>query len=234
MADPSDGRRFNREETAFILRRATEGERRLETRIESGLTLDEIVLAARDAGIDIAAVRRAATITPAPSDPLQAWLVAAPVNPVVQGLFPGRLPPARMGAARTPIESSLGRKGELVAEPTGFVWREDHGFGRTWVRAHSDGLTVEVTGEAQRKGHLLALMLGLATLVALVLLPLGGFAGLAALVGPLLAVLAPVGAVLIGTRLVWPALQRPVIRRLEAAVLEVGALVEEQGPEGSS
>jgi len=44
---------------------------------------------------------------------------------------------------------------------------------------------------------------------------------LAALGGPLLAVVGPVAAVMAGTRLLWPALQRPTLRRLEAAALEV-------------
>ena len=229
--DPSAPRRFNSEETALILRRATEGERRLETRVEGGLTLDEIVLAAREAGIDVAAVHRAAAIMRTPADPLQTWLVAAPVNPVVRGVFAGSVSPERYAAARFAIESAMGRKGELEIDATGFVWSEEHGFGRTSVEAHGAGSSVEVIGEAERKGHLLALMLALATLVAMLLQPLGGFAGLAALFHPLVAVLGPVGVVLGATRLVWPSLQRPLIRRLESAVLDVGALAERGNPE---
>ena len=86
MDDPSAPRRFTREETALILRRATEGEQRLETLLEDGLTLDELARAAEAAGIDVAAVRRAAAITHDPPDPLQTWLVAAPVNPVTSRL----------------------------------------------------------------------------------------------------------------------------------------------------
>ena len=230
MDDPSAARRFTREETALILRRATEGEQRLETRLEDGLTLDEIALAAGDAGIDIAAVRRAAAIMHAPADPFQTWLVAAPVNPMVRGVFAGSVPPERYDAARLAVESAMGRKGELEVDATGFVWREEHGFGRTSVGAHGADSSVEVIAKAERKGHLLALMFALATLVAVLLQPLGGFAGLAALSHPLMAVLAPVGAILAGTRLAWPALQRPMIRRLELAVLDVGAVAEGSGP----
>ena len=235
MDDPSIARRFTREETALILHRATEGEQRLATRLEDGLTLDEIARAAGDAGIDIAAVRRAAAIMHAPADPFQTWLVAAPVNPTVQGVFAGSVPPDRHDAARLAVESAMGRKGELEVDATGFVWCEEHGFGRTSVGVHETDSSVEVIGKAERKGHLLALMFGFTTLVAVLLQPLGGFAGLAALSHPLMAVLAPVGAVLVGTRLVWPALQRPLIRRLESAVLDVGAVAEGSGPvEGSS
>ena len=230
MDDPSAARRFTREETALILHRATEGEQRLATRLEDGLTLDEIARAAEGAGIDIAAVRRAAAIMHAPADPFQTWLIAAPVNPVVQGVFTGSVPPDRHDAARLAVEGAMGRKGELEVDATGFVWREEHGFGRTSVGVHETASSVEVTGEAERKGHLLAVMFGFATLVAVLLQPLGGFAGLAALSHPLMAVLAPVGAVLAGTRLVWPALQRPLIRRLESAVIDVGAIAEGSGP----
>ena len=121
------------------------------------------------------------------------------------------------------------RTGELETEGCGLIWREEHGFGRTEVRAVPDGPVVEVSATAERGGHLLALVLVLATAVALALQPLGGFGGLAALGGPLLAVVGPVAAVMAGTRLLWPALQRPTLRRLEAAALEVGAMVEESG-----
>lgn len=230
MGDPSAARRFTREETALIIRRATDGEQRFETRIEDGLTLDEIAMAAGDAGIDIAAVRRAAAITHAPADPFQTWFVAAPVNPSVRGVFAGSVPPERYGAARLAVERAMGRSGELEVDTTGFVWREEHGFGRTSVEAHGTGSSVEVTGEAERKGHLFVLMFAFATLVAVLLRPLGGFAGLAALSHPLMAVLAPVVAILAGTRIAWPALQRPMIRRLESAVLDVGAVAEGSGP----
>ena len=230
MDDPSVPRRFTREETALILRRTTEGEQRLETLLEDGLTLDELARAAEAAGIDIAAVRRAAAITHDPPDPLQTWLVAGPVNPMVRGVFAGSVPPERHDAARLTIEKAMGRKGELEVDATGFVWREEHGFGRTSVRAKGTGSSVEVIGEAERKGHLLALMLAFATLVAVLLQPLGGFAGLAALSHPLMAVLAPVGAILAGTRFVWPALQRPMVQRLESAVLDIGAMAEGSGP----
>ena len=230
MDVPSATRRFTREETALILHRATEGEQRLETRLEDGLTLDEIARAAGDAGIDVAAVRRAAAITRTPADPFQTWLVVAPVNPMVRGVFAGSVPPERYDAARLAVESAMGRKGELEVNATGFVWREEHGFGRTSVGVHGAGSSVEVIGEAERKGHLLAVMFGFVTLVAVLLQPLGGFAGLAALSHPLMAVLAPVGVVLAGTRLVWPALQQPMIRRLESAVLDVGAVAGGSGP----
>ena len=231
--DSSSARRFSREEAALILRRATEGEQRGQNLIEGGLTLAEIVAAARDAGIDPGAVRRAAALAPAPPDPLQRLFLGAPSNATVTAHFPGHLPPGRFDAARAAIEAALARRGVTGGEdPTGFEWREEHGLGRTSVRARANGPTVEVTAEAERKGHLLALMLALATVVALLLQPLGGFAGLATVIGALPAVLAPVAAVAVGVRLIWSALQRPVQQRLEAAVLEVGAIVEEDRKAG--
>ena len=192
--------------------------------------LDEITMTAGDAGTDIAAVRRPAVIMHAPADPFQTWIVAAPVNPSVRGIFAGSAPPERYDAAQLAVERAMGRTGELEVDATGFVWREEHGFGRTSVEAHITGSSVEVTGKAERKGHLLALMFTFATLVAVLLQPLGGFAGLAVLSHPLTAVLAPVVAILTSTRLAWPALQQPMIRRLESAVLDVGAVAEGSDP----
>ncbi len=231
MAAPPD-HRFSRDETALILRRATEGERRPRSEVEGGLTLDEIVAAAQDAGIDAAAVRRAAALIDVAPDRIRSLFVGAPVAPVIRARFRGRLP-ATIDAIRACIEDAVGRRGEIKAEAGGFVWSEDHGLGRTYVRARADSDVVEVSAEAERKGHLLALVMGMATAVALALQPLGGFAGLAGVVGAALSVLAPVALIGLGTRLIWPAFQRPVIARLEAAVLEVGALLDE-APEGGS
>ena len=119
------------------------------------------------------------------------------------------------------IEAALARRGVTGGEdPTGFEWREEHGLGRTIVRARANGPTIEVTAEAERKSHLLALMLALATTVALLLQPLGGFAGIATVIGTLPAVLAPVAAVAVGVRLLWPALQRPVQQLVQQRLVQ--------------
>ena len=224
----SGERRFSRHEAALILKRATDGEIRAHSS-HDGLTLDELIAAAREAGIDPAAIQRAATLIPARPDPVQNILLGAPVRPVVRARVPGHLAAERAGEVRAALEQAIERTGELETEGCGLIWREEHGFGRTEVRAVPDGPVVEVSATAERGGHLLALVLVLATAVALALQPLGGFGGLAALGGPLLAVVGPVAAVMAGTRLLWPALQRPTLRRLEAATLEVGAMVEESG-----
>ena len=222
-------RRFSRAETALILRRATDGVLRPRGQVEDGLTLDEIVAAAREVGIDPRAVRRAAALSTVRPDPVQTLLVGAPVAPRIRGRFSGRFPTGRGNEARAVIEETLGRHGELEIETDAFLWHEEHGLGRTWVRARQDGDAVEVSAEAEARGHLLTVMMGLATAVALLLLPLGGFAGLGAMMGPLLSILAPVATILLATRILWPILQRPVVARLQAVVLEVGALVEDPG-----
>lgn len=226
MAEPDPAaRRLGRRETDLILRRATEGGALRS--VEDGLTLDELAAAAGEAGIDPAAVRRAAALSTTRADPVQAVLAGAPVHPVVRARFPGRLPPSAAARAQHVIEDALGRRGEVETDGSDLEWREEHGWGRTRVSVREQAGEVAVEAEAERKGHLLALMLGLTTATALVLQPLGGFAGLAADVGSLLAVLLPVLAVLAGTRAIFPFFQRPLLRRLEAAALEVGALVEE-------
>jgi hypothetical protein len=69
------------------------------------------------------------------------------------------------------------------------------------------------------------LVVALAAVVAIGLQPLGGFAGLAAFGGPLLALFGPLAAIATGTRLLWPAVERTVLHRLETAVLDVGAMI---------
>jgi hypothetical protein len=231
----TDERRFSRHEAALVLRRATDGEHTSAPASGpgSGLSLDELVAAAREAGIDPAAVRLAAAVAPARPDPVARLLVGAPVNPEVRGRFPGRLAPGHAGAVRSGVEHALDRTGELEEAGSQLIWREEHGFGRSEVSAGPENDAVEVVAVAERGGHLLALVMSVAMVVGLALLPLGGFAGLTALGGPLLAVLGPLAAIVGGTRLLWPALQRSTLRRLESAVFAVGALVENAPPPAS-
>jgi hypothetical protein len=224
VTDPQ--RRFSREETALILRRATDAERRAPSPVEGGLTLEEIAAAAREAGIDPAAVRRAAALTLAPFTESRPGILGAPVAPEIGARFEGRLPDSARAAFHAAVERAIGRRGALADEPNALVWHEDHGSGRTTVRARQEGGAVTVTAEADRRGHLLLLVLAVAMVVGLALLPLGGFGGVAALAGAVGAVLLPLAALALGTRAAWPLLERPVERRLESAVLEVGALVE--------
>jgi hypothetical protein len=220
-------RRFDRQEAASILRRATERE---EAGGAGALTLDELVAAAREAGIDPDAVRWAALLSAPPQSPVERVAIGAPVTPAVGARIPGRLAPGRAAETRAALDRALARRGELEELGSGWTWREEHGFGRSEVSAHAEGGFVEVTATAERKGHLLVLTLAVALGVGLALLPIGGFAGLAALGGPLLTVLGPLAAIAAGTRALWPLVERGTQRRLEAAVLEVGAFVEAAAP----
>lgn len=219
------GRRFTSAETASILRRATDAEAR-PTETEAGLTLEELVAAAREAGIDPAAVRRAAAVAPTPVPELESRALGAAAAPELRARFEGRLPSTARAALRDAIERAIGRAGALVEEGTALVWHEEHGSGRTTVRVQTEGTTTLVAARADRRGHLILLLLGLAAAVALALVPLGGFAGLAAALGPPAAVLIPVAAPLAAARALWPALQRRTARRLERALLAVGELLE--------
>ncbi len=226
--------RFSEARTAEILRRAADEEVRgtLVPRT-GGHSLEELVSIAREAGIDADAVRRSACLVPVPPDPIQRIFLGTPTMPRVRARFPGELTGDRVPLARDTVEHTFGRHGELHADATGFLWREDHGVGRTFVRVRREGDATDVEVEADRKGHLFALMVVLTTLVALLLQPLGGFVGLAALVGPLLGVALPVAAVLVSTRGLWPLLARPVARKAEAATMALGALVTPQEPPSS-
>jgi hypothetical protein len=220
-------RRLDPQEAASILRRATEDE---QAGGSGGLTLDELVAAAREAGIDPEAVRRAALLSVAPLDPVERVVIGAPVTATVSARIPGRLAAGRAAETRAALDRALARRGELEELGSGWAWREEHGIGRSEVSARSDGGFVEVTATAERKGHLLVLTLAVALGVGLALLPIGGFAGLAAVGGPLLTVLGPLATIAAGTRALWPLVERGTQRRLEAAVLEVGALVETAAP----
>lgn len=226
----SGGRRFTREETAIILRRATDGEQRVESRRDGSLTLDEIVAAARDAGIDAAAVRRAAAVSILPSSSLAARIFGAAADVTLQADFAGSLDGDLAPRARAVIERSIGRRGEPESSAEAFVWGEEHGLGRTRIeaRGRTDGL-VEVTATAERKGHLLALISSVAIGVGALMVPLGGFAGLASAIGPLGSALAPLAVIGVATRALWPPMQRRALRRVEAALLELGSLAEERG-----
>ncbi|MBW3535831.1 MAG: hypothetical protein KY453_11555 [Gemmatimonadetes bacterium] len=231
--DPSEVR-FSEEEAALILRRATEVELRGPAVPSGGHTLDELASIAREAGIDPDAVRRAARLVPARPDPVQRIFLGAPSHARVRARFPGRLPEASVPRARDAIEESLERTGELHHDVTGFLWREDHGVGRTFVRLRREDGDTSLEVEVDRRGHLLGLMVVLATLVALLLQPLGGFTGLATVLGPLLSVAAPVATVMLGTRALWPRLARPALLRAEAAAMGVGALVRPASEGGTA
>jgi hypothetical protein len=218
-------RRFSSHEAAHVLRRATDGEHVAGP--GGGLTLDELVAAARDAGIDPAAVRLAAAITPARANPVQSLLVGAPVNPVVRARFQGEFAPAQAESLAALLEDRLELTGRVDVEGGRVVWSEEHGFGRTEVSVRSAEGAVDVTATAERKGHLIGLVLGILTSLALLLVPLGGFAGVTELLGSLAALVGPLATTALGTRLLWPLLQRPTLRRLEAAVLAVGVMVTE-------
>lgn len=232
MADGDEAEpRYSAEEVALILERASDtGKRGTSIVLGDGYTLDDLAWAAQEAGLDPDAVRRAARLVTVPPDPVQRLFLGAPSHPRVRARYPGRLAEARVPEARDVIERTLERGGELHHDVTGFLWREDHGVGRTYVRVRREDGATSVEVEADRRGHLLALMVVLATLVALLLQPLGGFTGLAGVMGPLLSVVVPVATVLAATRTFWPWLARPTLRRAEATAMELGALVRPAPP----
>jgi hypothetical protein len=107
------------------------GERRAPSELENGLTLAEIEAAARDAGIDPAAVRRAAAVGLVEIDREQTRLLGAPVAPEVRARFDGALPTDAEADFQNAVERSIGRRGEVTEDAAGLVWHEDHGLGRT-------------------------------------------------------------------------------------------------------
>src|SRR5687767_3799032 len=116
-------RRYSSHEAASVLRRATDGEHVAGP--GGGLTLDELVSAARDAGIDADSVRLAAAVVPARPDPVERLLVGAPINPVVRARFPGRLGSERAGALGALLDERLDLTGAVAVDGARLVWTEE-------------------------------------------------------------------------------------------------------------
>lgn len=145
--------------------------------------------------------------------------------------LPGRLPPERHRDLGHALDRVLATDGTLEGDGDGFLWGEDHRQGRTRISVvDSPTGGTRVTVRADRRGWAAALnLVGLAAGVAAgaATVPITGHA--------LVAVGAGLGVWWGLVGLVWRPYGRRVRRRLEAAVVEVAARLEEEerGSRGS-
>ena len=184
------------------------------------------MVAAAEVGLDPAAVRRAASIVPAPKGGLASVVLGAPDRRRVQAVLEDAPLPAERSELARASERLLGRRGEVLEDDSGrFVWRENHGIGRTTVELTGGGTGTEVRVEADRAGHYLAgWFAGLAGWGALsALTPLGAL-------GPVGGVISLLAVPILLARPFWKRADKRLQRRLEDLTLELARVVEEEGP----
>jgi hypothetical protein len=215
------GRRLSGDEVARILRLASEAEVPGMMASE-GVTVPELVQAAREAGISPELVRRAAAVVEDPTSGLATTAFGAPDTRVLHAFHPGaRLPEERDAVVRT-VEGALQRRGQVQQNAPGrLVWKEDHTLGRTTVSLVQTSDGVELSVEADRAGHYLgAWFLGVLGWSLLAwLTPLGGLGVGAAIVGFLV-------APFLLARPFWIRADRVRRRRLEAVTMGLLEAVE--------
>lgn len=127
--DPRSGlpapRRYSDREVARILERATELQRAEPSAVNpGGLTLTELTDIAREAGIEPALLRRAASELAAatPARTLAARLAGAPVSIRVERVVVGELPPERFDAIIPRIQQATDGQGTASAVGRTLTW----------------------------------------------------------------------------------------------------------------
>jgi hypothetical protein len=222
---PSPARRFTEGEVSDILRRAADAEGRAALPMPADTTLDDLLAAARGAGLDPDVVRRSSAIEPSRGRGPAALILGAPDRREIRAVLPGaRLPEDRQALVEA-VERSLGRRGEVVESgPEDFGWREDHTAGRTRVGITPGKDGTEVRVSADRAGHYLGAwflgLLGWALLSGLT--PVGSLALLPKIIS---FVVAPI----LLARPWWSRRDRRLRRRLEQLALDLAGILEEGG-----
>ena len=223
---PPRSRRFTPEEADEVLRIAAAREVRAGVPSPHDSTLEDLMVAAAEVGLDPAAVRRAASIVPAPGGGLASVVLGGPDRRQVRAILEDAPLPGERTALVRASERLLGRRGEVLEnDPERFVWRENHGVGRTTVELTGAGHDTEIRVEADRAGHyLVGWFAGLAGWGALsALTPLGAL-------GPVVGVLSLLAVPFLLARPFWKRADKRLQRRLEDLTLELARVVEEEGP----
>ena len=126
MTDPGQlpGRRYNEKEVADIIKRASEFQQ-LESTAEStaGMSLTELEQVAREAGLDPALVRRAATdIDTRVSDQKPSAFIGAPTNLVLERTIDGEVPVDEYETLVLEMQRELGGVGQASMLGRSLVW----------------------------------------------------------------------------------------------------------------
>jgi len=218
-------RRFREDEVTAILRRAADVEARPDLPAAGDATLDDLMRAAEDAGLDPAEVRRAAAVLPPSRGGAAAAIFGAPDRREVRALLEGvRLPEARQELVRV-AERAAGRSGEVIdSDPRRFLWQETHLGGRTRMELVETDAGTEIRVSTDRAGHYLGrwftTFVAWAALSALT--PLGSL-------GPVAAVLGFLVAPVVVVRPFWTRADAAVRRRLERAAMDAMRVVDAAG-----
>lgn len=228
-------RRYSDEEFAVILHRASElaGAGSSEQVSGGGLSLREIQAVAAEAGIDPAAIERAARGLPqerAPTGVERA--LGGPVRYSRDFTVPGRFTGDVAARVLTAIRSSASQHGEGEASASGVTWSTEGEPSRTFVAVRPQASGARVQVDVDRTGGLLLtgflnLVAGFVTagIVGAIVDPASAVVGAAILGGGLTAGLA-------GARATWSATTRSARARVDAIADSIAEALE-AGPSDS-
>lgn len=220
-------RRFTGGEVDTILRRASLVETGPIPPSPHDATLDDLMAAAAEAGMDPAVVRRAAAVAPpAPDGPIARIAGASDRREISAYLGGASIPDDRAGLVRA-LERLFGHSGAVAeSTPDLFVWRA-RGDGRLTVELTASEGGTELRLRTERGARYLGLwLLGLAVWAAAsALTPLGAL-------GPLGFVVGLLTIPVLVARPLWVRSDRALRRRLEHGALELARVVEEAGAGG--
>ncbi len=171
--DPG-GRRYSDEEFALILRRASEISAAGDAR-PGGLSLSEMQQIAQEAGIDPAAVRRAAASLPAQSRSTLTAIFGGPMKYRLERTLPGKASGEDLSRILQSIRRTTEHQGRTEHILDSVEWRTadgDEGSSRVFVNvtAREEGTTIEVMGDRQAAGVLTYALSGFAAVMGSVLL----------------------------------------------------------------
>lgn len=224
-------RRFGDEETAEILTRASRQEARSNLPSPHDPTLDDLVAAAEEAGLDGAAVRRAAAVHPVPESGAQSMVFGGQSSRTVRGVIDGPLPEDTASLSRT-VETITGKAGSVVkSKPGTWIWESRGGLSHTRVVLTEDASGTDITVRGNKAGVLALTYLPLLVGVAAISSGLGLFAAVAEGMGPLVALIGLFGLPLVLTRPLFARFDRGSKDRLEHLTMELIRVAEEHGGE---
>ncbi len=222
----SPARHLSPEEVSVILRRASLVETASGLPAPLDPTVEDLVEAAREVGMDPALVRRAAAVSPVPETGLAGALLGADGRIRLRAHLSAAMPEARDALVRA-SEDALESSGRVTdSDPALFVWEGSRTLSRDRVTIRKEGDALLVDVDSDRTGRYL-LFWGISFLtLGVVSGAVGGLATLGA-VSPLLLFVAPALLPVLVARPFWKRAQRRAARHLELFAMELARLVEE-------
>ena len=172
--DDQGGRRYTEEEFALILRRASEISTAADTS-PGGLSLPEMQQIAKEAGIDPAAVAKAAHSLPEPSRQTLAIIFGGPMKYRLERTVLGKASEEDLGRILQAIRRTAEHQGRTKHILGSVEWRtsdQEAGTSKVFVNvtSHDEGTTIEVIGDRQEAGFLAYMLSGIAAVMGSALL----------------------------------------------------------------